>query len=336
MPTEPQRIVLSSNFSADAGGLKNVSLMTTGIEAAGHGLYLDEKTAGTVMSKLLGRSVKSYLQHKGAGGDRLGQEIGFFSGIYRQGAQIKATAFEFLDSFKKEAGNTCDKIVEMAQKVPDQFGVSLVLSYLPVWVMPDGSEVACSGLSAPKGAIREIPSMRVLDVISADFVGSPAANPNGLLSVPVDAPPKEEAKPTEPMTQVLTLSQEQHDAALAELSTGHALALSALEAKLTEANAAHVVLLASKDEAHNKAVKELSEQHFAALAEKDKAILTAENQSASKLGIPPLVLNLAALQVSQIPAPGKSDAEKWAQYAELKATDSAKAETFYLAHLARK
>lgn len=356
MATNPKRITLASNFAADGGGLKNVSLLTTGIEADGHGIFLDEKTASTCMSKLLGRSVKSYLQHTGASSDRLGQEIGFFSGIYRQGQQIKASAFEFLDSFKKEATTTCEKIVEMAQKIPDQFGVSLVLSYLPVWVMPDGSEVQCEGLNCPDGAIRKIPSMRVLEVLSADFVGRPAANPDGLLSVPaVDAAAPMQTQPAPVMTEpapvvaavvapaVVTLSQEQHDAKIAELSTAHTAALdvvkaevAALTVKLDEANKAHSAALAAKDEAHNKTVSELAEKHKAEIAKKDEAIATAENQSAAKLGIPPLVLNRAAELSADLPQAALKDHEKWAQYAELKAKDEAKADLFYKLHLARK
>jgi Fe2+ transport system protein B len=186
--------------------------------------------------------------------------------------------------------------------------------------------------------------MRVLDVISADFVGRPAANPNGLLSVPVvDAGATKQTQPDKTMSEVITLSQEQHDAKIAELSASHVTALDAvkaevvaLTAKLDEANKANVAALAAKDEAHNKTVAELAEAHKAALAEKDKLIGAAENQSAAKLGIRPLVFSRAAELMAQIPEAGKTDAEKWAQYAELKAKDEAKAEIFYRAHLARK
>jgi hypothetical protein len=176
--------VCLEQFNADSTGFQNVSLITGGIEAAGHGLYIDDKSIEDAMRLLLGKSLRAYLKHDGAGTDRLGQEIGFFSGIYRDGQKIKAKSFEFLESFKREAGATYDKLVELAQKVPDQFGVSLVLEYRPVWVMADGTEIpAMLGDAAPSGAIRSAPSMRIANVMSADLVQRPAANPNGLLSV---------------------------------------------------------------------------------------------------------------------------------------------------------
>lgn len=352
-----KRITLESSFAATDNGLKNVSLITTGIEAAGHGIYLDEKTAETAMKKMLGRSVKSYLRHEGAGGDRLGNEIGFFSGIYRQGEQIKATAFEFLESFKKDSGAIADKIIEMAQKVPDQFGVSLVLEYIPVWVMGDGSEVQASSLSAPAGALRSMPSMRVLDVISADFVGRPAANPNGLLSAdapaaiiaPVDDQPviKPQTKTLATMSTTATLSVADHETKIAELSALHAgdmivkndeiAALAEKLAKATEAKDALTASLASSNEAHKAALEKAVADAVAPI----KAELeTAKKFDARALGVPPLaVRSLVALEearLAQLPAPAATDAAKWEQYAALKAESEDKAEKFRAAYLSRK
>lgn len=346
-----QRITLESNFAASESGLKNVSLITTGIEAEGHGVFLDEKTAETAMKKLLGRSVKSYLRHEGAGGDRLGSEIGFFSGIYRQGQQIKASAFEFLDSFKKESGVIAEKIVEMAQKVPDQFGVSLVLEYVPVWVMADGTELQASSPAAPAGAVRPIPSMRVLDVISADFVGRPAANPNGLLSA--DAP-KVDAKaalqPSTPIssmsesaaaTTVATLSVTDHEAKIAELGKSHQAALDAalanLRAEFAKEKDALTAAFAAKDEAHKaelaKAIDEAVKPVAAKLAE-------AEKFDARKLGVPPIaVRNLVALEEAKaaaLPEPAKTDYEKWQQYSALLEESAEKAAKFKAAYLTRR
>lgn len=334
-----QRITLESDFSASDGGLKNVSLITTGIEAEGHGIYLDEKTAETAMKRLLGRSVKSYLRHDGAGRDRLGNEIGFFSGIYRKGAQIKASAFEFLESFKKDSGAIADRLVEMAAKVPDQFGVSLVLEYMPVWVLADGTEVQASSLEAPAGALRPIPSMRVLDVISADFVGRPAANPNGLLSVDttvtVDAPTL--SQPSTPATTmsepaIATLSVTDHEAKIAELSKGHEAALEAKQAEVASLTAA----LAAKDEAHK---AELSKAVADATAPLTAKIADLEVFDARKLGVAPLTLGKIAArhdaEKSELPAPAKTDREKWDQYAALQAESPEKAAKFKAAYLSK-
>ncbi len=335
-----QRIALDSTFSADAGGLKNVSLMTTGIEAAGHGIYLDDKTAEGVMKKLLGRSVKSYLRHDGAFSDRLGNEIGFFSGIYRQGAQIKATAFEFLESFKKDSGVIADKLIEMAAKVPDQFGVSLVLEYAPVWVMGDGSEVPARGDTPPQGALRNVPTMRVLDVISADFVGRPAANPNGLLSADAAETPKEnktmsdESKPAEvkPETTVASLSVTDHEAQILALSNEHK---AALEMKAGEV-AALTAALAAKDAEHKAALEKAVADAVAPL---NKQIGELAMFDARKLGVAPVALHVAVAKhheaAGELPAPAKTDREKWEQYAELAAKSPELAAKFKAAHLGR-
>lgn len=245
--------VCLQEFSADASGFANVSLITGGIEAAGHGLYIDDKSIDDAMRLLLGKSLRAYLKHDGAGSDRLGQEIGFFSGIYREGNKIKAKSFEFLESFKREAGGTYEKLVELAQKVPDQFGVSLVLEYRPVWVLADGSEIpAALGDSAPSGVLRSSPSMRIANVMSADLVQRPAANPNGLLSA-VDAPQSLQANMT---TETKPETTPAADAA-------------ALAAKDSE-----IATFKAEAEKQVAELSKLTDTHKAALAEKDGLIAT--------------------------------------------------------------
>jgi hypothetical protein len=245
--------VCLEQFNADATGFQNVSLITGGIEAAGHGLYIDDKSIEDAMRLLLGKSLRAYLKHDGAGTDRLGQEIGFFSGIYRDGQKIKAKSFEFLESFKREAGATYDKLVELAQKVPDQFGVSLVLEYRPVWVMADGTEIpAMLGDSAPSGAIRSAPSMRIANVMSADLVQRPAANPNGLLSV-------DESKSLQ--TSMTT----------PEIKTEIAPAVDAAALAAKDSEIATFKAEAEKQVAE---LSKLGETHKAALAERDAIIAT--------------------------------------------------------------
>jgi len=251
--------VCLQEFSADASGFANVSLITGGIEAAGHGLYIDDKSIDDAMRLLLGKSLRAYLKHDGAGSDRLGQEIGFFSGIYREGNKIKAKSFEFLESFKREAGGTYEKLVELAQKVPDQFGVSLVLEYRPVWVLADGSEIpAALGDSAPSGVLRSSPSMRIANVMSADLVQRPAANPNGLLSA-VDAPQSLQANMT---TETKPETTPAPDAA-------------ALAAKDSQ-----IATFKAEAEKQVAELSKLTDTHKAALAEKDRLIATLTSDKA--------------------------------------------------------
>ena len=303
--SEPIRAELSA-FSAVQGKFENVTLLTGAMEAGGHGIYVDEQTVAGAMKHMLGKPVAAYLKHDGAGSDRLGSEIGFFSGIYRDGLKLKARAFDFLDAFKREAAGTYEKLVEMAQKVPDQFGVSLVLSYLPVWVMPDGSDLpAMLGGKAPAGAVRTMPSMRVLNVFSADFVKRPAANPNGLLSA--DPQPPVDGKPIVNMSDsVITFDQASVDAKLAEQKTALASEqVAALAAKETEHGAAlaaiqtaHAAALAVKDgELAALAVAHAAEIH-AIKAELD----VAHKNSAAKLGVPPIKFTRALVAELTTPA----------------------------------
>jgi hypothetical protein len=230
-----------------------------------------------------------------------------------------------LDSFKKDSKAIADRLIEMAQKVTDQFGVSLVLEYVPVWVMADGTEVQMSTEAAPAGAVRPIPSMRVLDVISADFVGRPAANPNGLLSADtapvVDATPDKQTSTTDAtMSETVTLSAEQ--AQLAELSAAHVSALaakdgeiSALAAQLATSAAEKAALtaaLAAKDEAHK---AELAAAVSEAVAPVQAKLDEAVKFDARRLGVPPIQIN--ALQAAQEAVAVTTPDEIKAAYAKL-------------------
>ncbi len=342
--------------SVSADGLRDVTILTGETEAAGHGFYIDDKSIAGAMQALLGKSAASYLTHDGADGDRLGQEIGFFSGIYRDGLKLKAKSFAFLESFKRESAAVADRLLEMAQKFPDQFGLSPTIRFRPVWVMNDGTEAPAKlGEAAPAGAIRPIPSARIATIQSIDFVKNPAANPNGLLSAdsaPVDAVNKKQASN---MSQEISAALE---AQKKELSETHAAALStavsaALAKKEDEHKAAlaalvgqHEAALAKKDEDAKAALAAVEVSHKAALAKieadnaaalKDAAakLEKAESLSAAKLGIPPLVLAQASQIVNALPAPAGTDQAKWEQYSELAAKDAAKAEQFRKAYLSK-
>lgn len=337
------RITLAS-FAASPAGFQNVSLLTGGIEAAGHGLFVDEATIDGAMRAVLGKSVRAYLKHAGAFGDRLGEEIGFFSGIFRDGLQLRAANFEYLESWKSANADMHAKLVELAAKAPDQFGVSLVLEHSPVWVMSDGTEKpARMGEKAPKGAVRELPSMRVRSVMSADLVQRPAANPNGLLSstTTVDVPPNNETKTMAENIQTITLevhaaevaalnakleqSAKDGAAALDALKSEHA---AALEKQAGEYKSALEKLTAEKDEAHKAELAKLGEEHKAALAK-------AEAEGAAKLGVPPVVIKQVNATLAKLPKPGVTDRERWDQYAELLSTDEDAALAFRSTYLSR-
>jgi len=163
------------------GFFKDVSLMTEG-EALGHGCFCDTKTLQGVFGLAQKSPVKAYLTHGSMfEADRLGQEVGLFSGIYIEAKQVKAKQFTFFKSFK-EGTDTAAKyaaLMDLAEADPSLFGVSLSFSGSLVWSMPDGAEMEFSE-DRPEGCEMEMPSVRVGRIYSADFVGDPAANPSGL------------------------------------------------------------------------------------------------------------------------------------------------------------
>lgn len=186
--TESQKICFQRGLAATVkeSGFSDVTVITGETEALGHGIYVDEKSIDGLMTLLMGRSIPGYLTHDGAMfGDRLGKEIGIFSGFYRDGNKLKAKQFRFLNAFVKNDSETYEKLVELARELPDQFGLSVVFSGRAVWAMEDGSDVDAD-VPMPEGAMRGIPSVRFESIESADFVKAPAANPGGLFAKSVD------------------------------------------------------------------------------------------------------------------------------------------------------
>lgn len=311
-------------------GFQDVSLLTGGMEAEGHGIYLDEKSVETCMAAVMGRSVPSYLTHAGASSDRLGKEIGVASGAYRDGLKVRASNLNFLDSFGRHDPATRDRLVELASTYPDQLGVSLVLSYNPVWVMHDGSELSAEE-PRPENAVRDVPSARVVSVRSADLVQRPAANV-GLFSkkeAPVDDAAK--AMPS-------TIELEKHTAELAALSASHKTALEKQAADHTAAlaakDAAHVAALAAKE----KELTDTKAAHVAALAAKDVELVELAKFDVRKSGGTAATITLGNVDGGRavLPEPALKDHQRWAQFEELQAKDPKIAAEFKEKYLTRK
>lgn len=329
MPTleKTRTVVFQKGLSAgsvNADGFSELSLITAGVEAAGHGMFVDEKGVQGLAKLLLGKTLKSYLTHAGAGyTDRLGQEVGLFSGIYldTETNKLKAKQFKFLNSFKKYNAEAHEKLVELADKVPDDMGLSVVFEGSTVWVDAEGNETDSDEMM-PEGCQYGMPCVRFSAIDSADWVGSPAANPDGLLAKPVDAPAKGMAQ---------TIDLELHTAVLfakdAELVTLSASHKSALE-KLT---ADHVAALAAKDDSHktelsakDAEIVTIKADHAKQIEASEKALADSKAFDARLLGVPEAVIlasrmgDSAELAVA-LPEPAAGDPARWAQHAELKA-----------------
>lgn len=179
---------------AVAGTIKGVSLLTADREASGHGVWIDRRTLDTFKAQLDGRPLKAYATHGSWSLDGTLDEVGLW-----QNPQIDETGsapqlredFGALDAWKKHSAAEFDTLFELAAKAPTEFGASLSFRFSLVWVNQDGSEVPTVRKfryssdrgyeqffepSAPVTALRAMPSVRALEVYSADFVDTPAAN----------------------------------------------------------------------------------------------------------------------------------------------------------------
>lgn len=326
---DSQRVVFQRGLAASEisnKGFANVSIIEGNREALGHGIYIDEKGLGQLMGLLMGKSLPAYITHDGAiFSDRLTEEIGMFSGFYREGNKIKATKFSFFESFRKHESEEFDKLVELAEKMPDQMGVSIVFGGTAVWVDAEGNE-SPGYLPEPDGAQFGMPVVRFSSIESADFVKNPAAN-DGLFSIKkaeVDGSEKDMAT---------TITLDAHKEALAAKDAELESIKGQLSAKDSELTA-----LAEK---HAGEIETLKGEHEAAFAsakteleEAKKKAEELEQFDSRKLGVKPAEVAPEG-GVKKLPEPAKNDKERWDQYSELASTDKDAAEAFrekYLSH----
>jgi hypothetical protein len=212
-----------SQVDPESGTLSGVSLISVG-PALGHGLFVDDASLDSLMLELQGQNLPAYITHRGAiFDDRLTREIGMFDNFRIEGDRLVGD-FQAFDSFREDESKKFNRLFELAEKMPERFGLSIVFSATTVWATEDG-DVATA--EKPDNALFDFPSIRVDEVSSADFVDQPAANQRGLFS-------KIDIKLTTKMTK-LQLSEEnkQLEAQKAELENQ----LLQLSLKNTEAEA---------------------------------------------------------------------------------------------------
>lgn len=295
-------------------GLSDVSILTKG-EANGHGMLVDEQTISDFMRLSLGKTIPAYLTHAGAvdesgrPADRLGKEIGMFSGFYRDGDKVRARNFQFLEAFKSAEPKTHATLLEMAKSFADKLGISPVMRHVKAWVTGNG-DVPCDGKTVPAGALNALPSMRLKDLLSCDFVQRPAANV-GLFEAKVDEKPNntETIMTAETIllskhTEEIAVLSTQHKDAIAALETKHKEAVSALEKKANDAIAAAAV------------AQEETKKITSALAAKTQEAEEAAKYDMRKAGGEALQVALESRQ-HKLPTPAATDAGRWEQYAAL-------------------
>ena len=167
-----------TSVDKDAGTMLGVSLITTG-EAKGHDLFVDDDSIDTILSSIRDTKLPAYLTHRGAlFEDRLTREIGYFTNFRTKDNKLIGD-FHAFDSFREDDARKYRRLFEMAEQLPDRFGLSIVFSAGHVWATKEGD---VNTLEKPDNALFDFPSIRVTEVMSADFVDTPAANEKGLFS----------------------------------------------------------------------------------------------------------------------------------------------------------
>tara|TARA_R110000823_G_scaffold279806_1_gene398006 strand:- start:1030 stop:2124 length:1095 start_codon:yes stop_codon:yes gene_type:complete len=171
----------SITVSESQGVMYGVSLLQVG-EAKGHGLFIDKKSLETALESLKGKTLAAHITHNGAHQeDRMLLQIGFFESFYIEDDKLKAKEFKALQSFKEDEPERYNRLFDLASEMPDAFGLSLVFEADLVYVLEDNTEELIVDSNGEK-AIREMPSVRFINITSADFVDAPAANRDGLFS----------------------------------------------------------------------------------------------------------------------------------------------------------
>lgn len=180
----------SSKVDAEAGIIRDVALVSIG-EAAGHGVRIDEKSLSLFFGLAQESPFQSFIKHDD---DHSPAEVtGLFSGTYIDaGAGVLRANWTALNAFREHNKAEFSTLIELAEKAPATFGLSMDFDRKNVWTMKDGSEVEAQPIYKKTGDGREyfagwkdkpvgatddeLPVVRPYNLRSADFVQEPAAN----------------------------------------------------------------------------------------------------------------------------------------------------------------
>jgi len=161
--TKTDLAILTGDIDAAAATIKNVSVITAG-EARGHGMQIDEKTLLQV--KAAAETYAGGLKVKTDHYSGFNEIVGALKNFTIDGDQLRA------DLFLLKNHDATARIIEMAELMPDTFGLS----------------ISFSGEHEESG---ETVFARCSEIYSADLVDAPAANPTGLFSAKVDSEKKD-------------------------------------------------------------------------------------------------------------------------------------------------
>jgi len=158
--TKTDFAALEGQIDTDAATIRSVSVITVG-EARGHGMLVDSTTLEQV--KAAAETYAGGLKVKTDHFSGFNQIVGTLKNFRIEGDQLRA------DLFLLKNHEATPRILEMAELMPDTFGLSI--SFSGQHEEADGDTVFA----------------RCSEIYSADLVDAPAANPTGLFSAKVDS-----------------------------------------------------------------------------------------------------------------------------------------------------
>ena len=186
---------------AEAGVVEGVSVITSGVQAKGHNLEVDDTTLEQMLNLAQARpggKVPTKWNHK-TGADAVN---GFFTNFRRIGNKLKA------DWHLLKTHSQYEQALELAERMPENVGFSA--SFMGLSELADGRKVYNpdektkthytieAGKRVPVKATEKI-FARCEELISVDLVATPAANPDGMFSAgDVDSPSEDMAENTTP------------------------------------------------------------------------------------------------------------------------------------------
>ena len=182
-----------SRVDRESGILRGVSVITAGVEAKGHGIWIDQTSLEMV--KAAAETYVDGLQVKSDHGSGFGEIEGVLRDFVIDELQLRA------DFHLIKSGEEYERIMEMAEMMPSSFGLSIEFS----------------GISEE---IDEYRYARPVEIYAVALVDQPAANPSGLFQAMSEPTAPEEVPAEVEETKVeVTESQpeEKADEAVVEL-----------------------------------------------------------------------------------------------------------------------
>lgn len=178
-----------------AGVIYGVALVTSGVEALGHGQWVDGVFVRQIARATLESSngVKARYKHPGVSGDALGRLLGRIhppeaaatpEDLLSEGKCLADLHFS-PSAHKTPDGNLAEYIMDIAESEADTFGLSVVFKFDEAAEDEFMKAHTADGKFKSPDAANEksYPHARLAALRAVDAVGDPAANPDGLYGV---------------------------------------------------------------------------------------------------------------------------------------------------------